>query len=127
MAYQRRIPACRTAYGFTGMAGPRCSSRSRLNYMDIYLRSGLCPVPLPSGIGTEAVGVVEAIGSDVTDVRPGNRVANASGPTGAYFEVRVIPAARTDPNLVAVPTGAKSVCARRPGYDRQRWLGSSNR
>lgn len=72
-----------------------------LNYVDIYIRSGLYPVPLPSGLGTEAAGVVEEVGSDVTDIKPGDRAGYAGGPLGAYCEVRVMPADR----LVVLPDG----------------------
>jgi len=70
-----------------------------MNYMDIYHRSGLYKMPLPSGIGAEAAGVVEAVGSSVDWVKPGDRVAYCSGPLGAYSEVRVMPADR----LVRLP------------------------
>jgi NADPH2:quinone reductase len=70
-----------------------------LNFIDIYHRTGLYPVPLPSGIGLEGAGVVEAVGSAVTDLRPGDRVAYAGGPIGAYAEQRNIPADR----LVKLP------------------------
>lgn len=70
-----------------------------LNFIDVYHRSGLYPLPLPSGLGIEGAGVVEAVGSGVTEVKPGDRVAYASPPIGAYAERRVIPAAR----LVALP------------------------
>jgi NADPH:quinone reductase len=63
-----------------------------LNYVDIYVRRGLYPVPLPSGLGTEAAGVVEETGKDVTQIKPGDRVAYAGGPLGAYCEVRIMPA-----------------------------------
>jgi NADPH:quinone reductase len=46
-----------------------------LNFVDIYNRSGLYPVPLPSGLGGEAAGVVEEVGAGVTDLKPGDRVA----------------------------------------------------
>jgi NADPH:quinone reductase len=72
-----------------------------LNYVDIYIRSGLYPVPLPSGLGTEAAGVVEEVGAGVTDVKSGDRVAYAGGPLGAYSEVRCMPADR----LVVLPQG----------------------
>lgn len=65
-----------------------------LNFIDIYHRSGLYPVPLPSGIGLEGAGVVTAVGSAVTEVKVGDRVAYAGGPIGAYAEVRNIPADR---------------------------------
>ena len=71
-----------------------------LNYVDIYIRRGLYPVPLPSGLGTEAAGVVEEVGPDITDVKPGDRVAYAGGPLGAYSEERVMPADR-----LVVPQG----------------------
>ncbi len=64
-----------------------------LNYIDTYHRSGLYPVALPSGLGSEAAGVVEAVGEGVAHVAPGDRVAYASGPLGAYAEARVMPAA----------------------------------
>ncbi|WP_263263600.1 NADPH:quinone reductase [Pseudomonas sp. RIT-PI-S] len=65
-----------------------------LNYIDTYFRSGLYPAPsLPSGLGTEAAGVVEAVGAQVTTVQVGDRVAYAGGPLGAYSEVHVLPAA----------------------------------
>jgi len=70
-----------------------------LNFIDIYHRSGLYPLPLPSGIGLEGAGSVEAVGSAVTDLKPGDRVAYAGGPPGAYAEVRNIPADR----LVKLP------------------------
>ncbi|AWI77292.1 quinone oxidoreductase [Parazoarcus communis] len=70
-----------------------------LNYIDTYHRSGLYPVPLPSGIGLEGAGVVEALGDGVDGLKVGDRVAYAGGPLGAYAEVRNIPAHR----LVALP------------------------
>ena len=72
-----------------------------LNFIDTYHRSGLYPLPLPSGIGLEAAGVVEAVGKGVTNVKPGERVGYAGGPPGAYSESRLIPADR----LVKVPDG----------------------
>jgi len=64
-----------------------------LNYIDTYFRSGLYPTPsFPSGQGTEGAGVVEAVGSDVTTVKVGDRVAYAGGPLGAYSEVHTLPA-----------------------------------
>jgi NADPH2:quinone reductase len=64
-----------------------------LNFVDVYFRTGLYPTPLPSGLGTEAAGVVEAVGAGVTHVKAGDRVAYAGGPAGAYAEARVMPAA----------------------------------
>ncbi|MND86966.1 Quinone oxidoreductase 1 [compost metagenome] len=73
-----------------------------LNFIDTYFRSGLYPAPsLPSGLGTEGAGVVEAIGPEVTHFKVGDRVAYGSGPLGAYSEVHVLPAA----NLVKLPEG----------------------
>src|SRR5437660_260078 len=65
-----------------------------LNFIDIYNRSGLYPVPLPSGLGGEGAGVVEEVGSGVTDLKPGDRVAYGNSPVGAYSEARLIPADR---------------------------------
>ena len=65
-----------------------------LNFVDIYTRSGLYPVPLPSGLGSEAAGVVEEVGPGVADLKPGDRVAYGSAPLGAYAEARLIAADR---------------------------------
>ncbi|WP_339492882.1 MULTISPECIES: NADPH:quinone reductase [unclassified Pseudomonas] len=71
-----------------------------LNFIDTYYRSGLYPPPaLPSGLGAEGAGVVEAIGSHVTRFKVGDRVAYGSGPLGAYSDVHVLPEA----NLVHLP------------------------
>jgi NADPH2:quinone reductase len=72
-----------------------------LNYVDTYFRSGMYPTPLPSGLGTEAAGVVEEVGPGVTNVKAGDRVAYVGGPLGAYSESRVMPAER----LVVLPKG----------------------
>ncbi len=64
-----------------------------LNYIDTYHRTGLYPVDLPSGLGIEAAGVVESVGPGVTEVGPGDRVAYAGGPVGAYAQARVMPVA----------------------------------
>ncbi|WP_064573009.1 quinone oxidoreductase family protein [Cupriavidus gilardii] len=63
-----------------------------LNYIDVYFRTGLYKQPLPGGIGMEGAGVVEAVGPGVTHLREGDRVAYAGRPTGAYAQVRVMPA-----------------------------------
>jgi len=63
-----------------------------INFVDVYQRSGLYNVALPSGAGTEGAGVVEAVGPGVTVVKPGDRVAYAGGPLGAYSELRNLPA-----------------------------------
>jgi len=72
-----------------------------LNYIDTYHRTGLYPLPLPSGIGLEAAGVIEAVGPNVTEFKPGDRVAYANGPIGAYSELKIHPAER----LVKLPDG----------------------
>jgi NADPH2:quinone reductase len=72
-----------------------------LNFIDTYHRGGLYPLPLPSGIGLEACAVVDAVGSAVTGLKPGDRVGYAGGPPGAYSQLRNIPADR----LVKVPEG----------------------
>ncbi len=63
-----------------------------VNYIETYHRSGLYPLTLPSGLGTEAAGVVEAVGAGVDWVAPGDRVAYCTGPLGAYSTERVMPA-----------------------------------
>jgi NADPH2:quinone reductase len=66
-----------------------------LNFQDIYTRSGQYAAPMPSGLGTEAVGIVEAVGPQVSDFKPGDRVCYASGPVlGACATHRNYPAAR---------------------------------
>ena len=79
-----------------------------LNFIDTYHRTGLYPMPLPSGIGLEGAGVVEAVGEGVNDVRPGDRVAYAGGPVGAYSQVRCLPAHRLLklPQTIDCRTGA---------------------
>ena len=72
-----------------------------LNFIDTYHRTGLYPLPLPSGIGLEGAGVVEAVGEGVANVRAGDRVAYAGGPPGAYAEARCLPADR----LLVLPAG----------------------
>ena len=79
-----------------------------LNFIDVYHRTGLYPVPLPSGIGLEGAGVVEAVGGAVGHLKPGDRVAYAGGPLGGYAEARLIPADRLVklPDAVDFKTGA---------------------
>jgi len=69
-----------------------------VNFIDTYHRSGLYPLPLPSGLGSEAAGVVEKIGPGVTCIRVGERVAYAgAGAPAAYAEARLVPADRLVP------------------------------
>ena len=63
-----------------------------LNFIDTYQRKGLYPVNLPSGLGAEAAGVITAVGEGVSGFAPGDRVAYAGGPLGAYAEARTMPA-----------------------------------
>jgi NADPH2:quinone reductase len=72
-----------------------------LNFIETYHRSGLYPVPLPTGLGTEAAGLVEAVGEGVTDLREGQRVGYFTGPLGSYATHRAIAAER----LVKLPDG----------------------
>jgi NADPH2:quinone reductase len=71
-----------------------------LNFIDIYVRTGLYPAPsLPSGLGSEGAGVVDAVGASVTHLREGDRVAYAQGPLGAYAQYHTLPADK----LVSLP------------------------
>jgi NADPH:quinone reductase len=72
-----------------------------LNYIDTYHRSGLYPVPLPSGLGLEAAGVVEELGEGVTGLKVGDRIAYGVGALGAYAELRNLPANR----ITRLPSG----------------------
>lgn len=65
-----------------------------LNFIDTYHRTGLYPMPLPTGLGLEGAGVVEAIGSDVKDLKPGDRVGYCAGAIGSYAEKHIMPADR---------------------------------
>lgn len=79
-----------------------------LNYIDVYFRTGAYPQPLPAGLGMEGAGIVEAVGPGVTHVKPGDRVAYAGRPTGAYAQARVMPAAILVklPEAIDLETGA---------------------
>ena len=82
-----------------------------VNFIDIYHRSGLYPLPLPSGIGMEGAGVVEAVGPGVADLAVGDRIAYAGGalsPVGAYAEARNIAADKVVklPAAIDFDTGA---------------------
>ncbi len=63
-----------------------------LNYIDVYHRTGLYPMPLPFTPGLEAAGVIESVGAEVTELKVGDRVAYGVGPIGAYSEARLMPA-----------------------------------
>ena len=72
-----------------------------VNFIDIYFRTGRYPAPRPSGLGSDAVGVVEAVGPGVSFVAPGDRVGYLLGPLGAYSQARVMPA----DVLIKIPDG----------------------
>ncbi|MGA8513377.1 MAG: quinone oxidoreductase [Burkholderiaceae bacterium] len=72
-----------------------------VNFIDIYFRTGLYPTALPSGLGSDAVGIVEAVGEGVSDIAVGDRVGYLIGPQGAYSDVRVMPAQF----LIRIPDG----------------------
>lgn len=78
-----------------------------VNFIDIYFRTGRYPMPLPNGLGSDAVGVVEAVGEGVTDIRPGDRVGYLLGPQGAYADLRVMPAEV----LIKLPDGVSDRAA----------------
>jgi len=63
-----------------------------LNFIDVYQRDGLYPLPMPLQLGMEASGIIEAVGAGVTHLRAGDRAAYASQPPGSYCELRVMPA-----------------------------------
>lgn len=72
-----------------------------LNFLDVYHRSGAYPLTMPSGCGSEAAGVIEAVGPDVTSFQEGDRVAYQGGEPGAYADLRILPTTR----LVKTPEG----------------------
>lgn len=74
-------------------------SACALNFIDVYMRTGLYPLDLPSGLGLEAAGTIKAVGDGVTDLSVGDRVAYVTQPPGAYAEDRVLPVDR----LVKLP------------------------
>lgn len=78
-----------------------------VNFIDTYHRSGLYPVALPSGLGMEAAGTVEALGEGVTGLSPGDRVGYCGGPLGAYAEAANVPANR----LVHLPKSVSDEAA----------------
>ncbi len=78
-----------------------------VNFIDIYYRIGRYPLALPNGLGSDAVGVVEAVGPGVTEVKPGDRVGYLAGPQGAYSDVRILPA----DVLIPLPDGVSDSTA----------------
>ena len=78
-----------------------------VNFIDTYFRTGLYPTKLPTVLGGEAAGVIDEVGEGVTGFARGDRVAYATGPLGAYAEVRNIPAA----HVVKLPDGIDDVTA----------------
>ena len=72
-----------------------------VNFIDIYFRTGRYPLPLPNGLGSDAVGIVEAVGPGVIDIHVGDRVGYLLGPQGAYSDVRILPA----DVLIPLPAG----------------------
>lgn len=71
------------------------------NFIDVYQRRGIYPLPLPTGLGHEAAGIVESVGPGVDQFHPGDRVAYMNAGVGAYADYRNVPADR----LVAIPAG----------------------
>ncbi|MGS2743324.1 NADPH:quinone reductase [Halomonas sp. LS-001] len=89
-----------------------CNKAVGLNFIDIYFRTGLYPAPsMPSGLGTEGAGVVDAVGEGVTHLKEGDRVAYAQGPLGAYAQMHTLPAEKVVilPESVAFETAAASM------------------
>lgn len=82
-------------------------SHIAVNFIDIYFRTGFYPLELPNGLGSDAVGVVEAVGPGVEDVKPGDRVGYLLGPQGAYAEARIMPA----DVLIPIPEGVSDSTA----------------
>ena len=72
-----------------------------LNFIDVYQRSGLYPLPMPLALGMEGAGVIEAVGAGVTHLKVGDRAAYAASPPGSYSDVRVMPAM----NVCHLPDG----------------------
>ncbi|WP_319824290.1 quinone oxidoreductase [Thalassovita sp.] len=82
-------------------------SHIAVNFIDIYFRTGFYPLDLPNGLGSDAVGVVEAVGPGVEDIKPGDRVGYLLGPQGAYAEARNMPA----DVLIPIPDGVSDATA----------------
>jgi NADPH2:quinone reductase len=82
-----------------------------VNFIDVYHRTGLYKNPLPTGLGLEAAGVVDAVGVDVTRFKAGDRIVYASGPIGAYAETHVVKAVQAVklPDEIAFDIAAASL------------------
>lgn len=95
------------------------------NFADTYFRSGYYPAQLPAGIGVEGAGTIEAVGDDVTDFAPGDRVAYNGSPLGAYSEARVMPTASLFklPDGIAIEDAAASTMR---GLSATYWLAKTN-
>ena len=95
-----------------GAVGPGqvrlCQKFAGLNFIDIYQRSGLYQLPLPSALGMEGSGIVQEVGEGVTHLKEGDRVAYASQPPGSYSEERVMPGAQVCvlPDAISLAEGA---------------------
>jgi NADPH2:quinone reductase len=79
-----------------------------LNFIDVYQRTGLYPLPMPLALGMEGSGVIEAVGAGVTHLQVGDRAAYAANPPGSYSDVRVMPAMNVCrlPDAISFETGA---------------------
>lgn len=82
-----------------------------VNYIDTYHRTGLYKIALPSGLGLEAAGIIDAIGEGVTRFKPGDRVAYCSGPIGAYAQMNIVPEGRAVklPDAISFDVAASSM------------------
>ncbi len=78
-----------------------------VNFIDTYHRGGLYPLPLPSGLGTEAAGVVVSVGANVAEFQPGDRVGYCTTGVGAYSTERIVPADK----LIPLPDGVDEQAA----------------
>lgn len=97
------------AVGDPGPGQVRIAHRAvGLNFIDVYHRTGLYPLPLPAGIGMEAAGVVQAVGTGVAHLAVGDRVAYAAAPPGSYCQERVMPAMHVCklPDAIGFESGA---------------------
>jgi len=79
-----------------------------INFIDVYQRAGVYPLPMPLSLGNEGAGIVEAVGEGVAHLQPGDRAAYAGGSPGSYCDVRVMPAKTVVklPDAIGFETGA---------------------